>query len=72
MKSKEFLKKENMVNEAREEFGRFPEYIGGYFPPFYANGKTVEDKHGTAVLDCKNEFFVRVVVIALNEQARKH
>lgn len=62
-------KKGAQVEEALEDKDddQFPEYMGGYVTPFSVNGDLVLDKEGTTVLRCRNSYFARIVVMALNK-----
>ena len=62
--------KKKVSEITEEEFDRFPEYMGGYVPPFNVEGGAVIDKHGTEVLTCENPKFARLVSIALNQFCR--
>lgn len=65
-------KKKVTAKVTEEEMDRFPEYMGGYFPPFNTFGNLVVDKKDITVARCESAQFARIIAIALNQYVRKN
>lgn len=67
-------KEEPIMKETHDDEDRFPEYMGGYKPPFtaYPHHGTVMDANDNIVLECENTKFSKVVEIALNQYVRNN